>query len=196
MEEATPSCSSSYELIPVPTTMKAIDYDLSLDEQNEAAAAEEPEAKKAKLNEDQPPSKENRKIYIGNLPPSVTEKPLVSYFRAFGHVIDCHVIRDKESGVSRGFAFLTFLDESEAETAVEHDNHKLDGKPIHVAIAQKTPKAGSSSLPRKAKDASLILESVVLPSQQCRVYLGPLDDSINAADLTAQLSQYGKIKAQ
>ena len=99
----------------------------SLDEQTEDPDDLESKnaAKKVK-----PSDLENRKIYIGNLPPSVTEKPLVAHFRAFGHVVNCQVVRDRDSGVSRGFAFLTFMDETEADCAVDYPDHTLDRKPI------------------------------------------------------------------
>ena len=71
------------------------------------------DAKKLKpeLPEDNVPVQEpgsgNRKIFIGNLPASVVEAGLVAYFRTFGNVIDCKVVRDRDAGISRGFAFLT-----------------------------------------------------------------------------------------
>ena len=64
--------------------------------------------------------------------------------------MDCSVVRDKDSGISRGFAFLTFLTEEEADTAVDLENHKLDGKPIRVSYAQKN----ASSIPRASKKTS------------------------------------------
>lgn len=99
----------------------------SLDEQTD-----DPDDLESKMNakKAKPSDMENRKIYIGNLPPSVTEKPLVAHFRAFGHVVNCQVVRDRDSGVSRGFAFLTFMDETEADCAVDYPDHALDGKPI------------------------------------------------------------------
>ena len=91
-----------------------------------------------------------------------------AYFRAFGHVVDCSVVRDKDSGISRGFAFLTFLTEEEADTAVDLENHKLDGKPIRVSYAQKN----ASSIPRASKKTSeMKMDDVVLPNQT-RIYLG------------------------
>ena len=82
--------------------------------------------------------------------------------------MDCSVVRDKDSGISRGFAFLTFLTEEEADTAVDLENHKLDGKPIRVSYAQKN----ASSIPRASKKTSeLKMDDVVLPNQT-RIYLG------------------------
>ena len=69
------------------------------------------------------------------------------------------------------YIFFFFLDESEADVAVELENHKLDGKPIRVSYAQKN----ASSLPRASKKADVnILDCVTLPHNQTRVYLGPV----------------------
>jgi cold-inducible RNA-binding protein len=110
----------------------------------EFMAQDEIEAKKLKPEEaEQEHSTSNRKIYIGNLPPSVTEKPLVAHFRTFGHVINCSVVRDKEHGISRGFAFLTFLDDAEAAAAAAFENHKLDGNSIRVSFAHAPGSGGN-----------------------------------------------------
>lgn len=131
-----------------------------------------------------------RKIYVGSLPPSITEKPLVAHFRAFGHVVNCTVVRDKETGISRGFAFLTFLCETEAEAAVNYGQHTLDGKPIRVSLAQ-TP-GGTTKMSSKKKSSQEILDTVQIP-EQLRVYVGPLEESVNVNDLSRQMAQFGAI---
>ena len=171
---------NSEGLIPVPETMKPLDPNSkrSLDEQQ---CEEEPPEKV--------PRTENRKIYIGNIHPSVTEKPLVAYFRSFGHVVDCAVVRDRDTRISRGFAFLTFLDDTEADAAVEYEQHLLDGKPIRVSYAQK----GVVPQARKINEAS-IMDNVVLPRHQTKVYIGPLSEDVKSGDIFNQLATYGHIK--
>ena len=148
MEEPSDNSQVNSEgLIPMPESMKPLDPSSkrSLDEQQ---CEDEPDQKV--------PRTENRKIYVGNLPPSVTEKPLVAYFRTFGHIVNCSVVRDRDTGISRGFAFLTFLDDTEADAAVEYQQHLLDGKPIRVSYAQK----GIVPQARKINEAS-IMDNVV-----------------------------------
>jgi len=165
----------------------------SLDEQTD-----DPDDLESKMNakKAKPSDMENRKIYIGNLPPSVTEKPLVAHFRAFGHVVNCQVVRDRDSGVSRGFAFLTFMDETEADCAVDYPDHALDGKPIRVSRAQKQgqdPVGGSMPRGRSKRDFA-DFETVTVSRFQTRVYLGPLDADVENPDIGHQLGQYGIIK--
>ena len=118
--------SSNSGMIPIPV-MKDIDPSnkRSLDEVTNNEHPEDFEPKRPKTSDP-----ESRKIYIGNLPSSVTEKPLVAKFRSFGHVVNCQVVRDRDTGISRGFAFLTFMDETEADCCVNYPDHTLDGKPI------------------------------------------------------------------
>jgi len=159
---------------------------LTLDEESGVDAVPEKKAKSSSI--------ESRKIYIGNLHPSITEKPLVAHFRTFGQVVNCQVVRDRDSGISRGFAFLTYLDEEMAEMAVEYPDHTLDGKPIRVSPAQKPSEViGPTGFKKKNFDFT-DFDSVSISRFQTRVYLGPLDDHVQNSDITAQLMQYGVIK--
>lgn len=61
-------------------------------------------------------------IYIGNLAYGVAEHDLEREFAAFGRVKSAQVIRDNESGRSRGFAFVEMEDAGEAARAIEQLN--------------------------------------------------------------------------
>ncbi len=87
------------------------------------------------------------KIYVGNLPYSITEESLGSLFEQFGSVDTTKVIVDQVSGRSKGFAFVDMPDDAEAETAIEKLNgHELDGRTIVVNKAK--PRAPRDSKPR------------------------------------------------
>jgi RNA recognition motif-containing protein len=57
-------------------------------------------------------------IYVGNLSPEVTEDELRQEFAAFGQVASVAIIKDKYSGLSRGFAFVEMPTVSEGQAAV------------------------------------------------------------------------------
>ena len=57
-------------------------------------------------------------LYIGNLPQQATESDLQQAFAAFGEVTSATIIKDKFSGVSRGFAFVEMPAQAEAEAAM------------------------------------------------------------------------------
>lgn len=57
-------------------------------------------------------------LYIGNLSPQATEADVQQAFAAFGHVTSATIIKDKLSGVSRGFGFVEMPVQAEAEAAL------------------------------------------------------------------------------
>ena len=72
-------------------------------------------------------------IYVGNLSVETTEDNLTQAFSAFGKVESVRIIRDRASGQSKGFGFVTIEDEQEAQAAIDEMNGKdLDGQAIKV----------------------------------------------------------------
>jgi RNA recognition motif-containing protein len=57
----------------------------------------------------------SRKIYVSGLPPNLTEKPLFQYFSNFGPIHTVNVVRDKQTGISRGFGFVRFFPEDQTD---------------------------------------------------------------------------------
>ncbi|KAF7300673.1 Glycine-rich rna binding protein [Mycena chlorophos] len=81
------------------------------------------------------------KLYIGNLSFHVDDNALYEAFSTHGEITDHIVMKDRETGRSRGFGFVTYSTEAEANAAVEKMNDKeLGGRRLRVNIAQ--PKAG------------------------------------------------------
>lgn len=77
------------------------------------------------------------KLYVGNLPYSVTDESLKETFGAAGEVTEAKVITDKFSGRSKGFGFVTMKDEKAAQKAVEELNGKeIDGRALKVNVAR------------------------------------------------------------
>jgi len=77
------------------------------------------------------------KLYVGNLPYSVTDESLKELFAEAGEVSEAKVITDKFSGRSKGFGFVTMKDEQTATKAVETMNNKeIEGRPLKVNVAR------------------------------------------------------------
>lgn len=77
------------------------------------------------------------KLYVGNLPYSVTDESLKELFAEAGEVTEAKVITDKFSGRSKGFGFVTMKDEQTATKAVETMNNKeIEGRPLKVNVAR------------------------------------------------------------
>jgi RNA recognition motif-containing protein len=73
------------------------------------------------------------KIFVGNIPFSITEDHLRDKFEAFGAVEEVTVVTDRDTGRSRGFAFVTMPNQDEAKAAIEALNGtEMDGRAIKV----------------------------------------------------------------
>ena len=77
------------------------------------------------------------KLYIGNLPFSTTEAELTALFSQVGNVQSTRLMTDRETGQSRGFAFVELSDRSEGEAAITRFNgHEMNGRAIKVNEAK------------------------------------------------------------
>lgn len=78
----------------------------------------------------------SRKLFVGNLPYSVTSERLSEAFSQFGTVTSSKVIVDRETGRSRGFAFLEMETDDQGASAMQAMNGALlDGRSIAVREA-------------------------------------------------------------
>jgi hypothetical protein len=78
-----------------------------------------------------------RKLYVGNLPYSATEQSLREAFSASGTVDSVSVITDRDTGQSKGFAFVEMATDQEAQAATQAMNGQmLDGRQIKVNEAK------------------------------------------------------------
>jgi len=78
-----------------------------------------------------------KKLYIGGLPYSTTNDELKAEFSKAGEVASANVIIDKMSGRSRGFGFVEFANDADADKAIEMFNDKeLGGRKILVNEAR------------------------------------------------------------
>lgn len=110
------------------------------------------EVKRAAPLGEAPPPKEKRslgprtdKIFIGGLGETTYER-LVEYFSRYGVIIDAVVMRNRETGRSRGFGFVQFNSTEPVERVMrELERHKIDGR--HVEVKKSVPRDGASMLP-------------------------------------------------
>jgi len=86
----------------------------------------------------------NNRLYVGNLAFHTTEDVLQGAFAQHGNVSEVKLVLDRESGRSRGFAFVSMSSDEEAKTAIQALNGaELDGRELKVNIAEeRRPRAG------------------------------------------------------
>jgi len=78
-----------------------------------------------------------KKLYIGNLPYSVTDDQLMELFVQYGEVESAVVISDRATGRSKGFGFVEYSEDAAADAAMaEMDGKEMDGRALRVSEAR------------------------------------------------------------
>jgi cold-inducible RNA-binding protein len=90
----------------------------------------------------------SKKLFVGGLSWGTTDLGLREAFERFGAVAEAKVILDRDTGRSRGFGFVTFDDDSAAESAVASmDGAELDGRTVRVNEAHERAPRGPGGPP-------------------------------------------------
>lgn len=116
------------------------------------------------------------KLFVGGLSWETTQDNLQRYFARYGEVIDCVVMKNAESGRSRGFGFVTFADPGNVNVVLQNGPHTLDGrtidpKPCNPRTLQKPKKGGGYP----------------------KVFLGGLPSNVTETDLRSFFTRFGKV---
>jgi cold-inducible RNA-binding protein len=83
------------------------------------------------------------KLYVGNLPYSTTEDELRNLFGQAGTVSSVAVIKDRDTGQSKGFAFVEMSSQVEAEKAISMFNgHSMGQRELKVSLARPREERG------------------------------------------------------
>ncbi|XP_041980934.1 heterogeneous nuclear ribonucleoprotein 27C isoform X2 [Aricia agestis] len=119
---------------------------------------------------------EKGKLFVGGLSWETSQENLQRYFSRYGDVIDCVVMKNSESGRSRGFGFVTFAEPSLVSVVLQNGPHQLDGrtidpKPCNPRTLQKPKRGGGYP----------------------KVFLGGLPSNITETDLRVFFGRYGKV---
>jgi RNA recognition motif-containing protein len=84
-----------------------------------------------------------KNIYVGNISFSTTEDELRDLFEEFGAIDSVNVITDRETGRSRGFAFVEMQDQGAADKAIQAlDGRDLGGRTLRVNEARERSRGG------------------------------------------------------
>ncbi|KAG4076202.1 hypothetical protein HA402_014751 [Bradysia odoriphaga] len=118
---------------------------------------------------------ERGKLFVGGLSWETTQENLQRFFSRYGEIVDCVVMKNNETGRSRGFGFVTFADPSNLNIVLQNGPHCLDGrtidpKPCNPRTLQKPRKGGGF-----------------------KIFLGGLPSNITETDLRHFFNRYGKV---
>jgi RNA recognition motif-containing protein len=84
-----------------------------------------------------------KNIFVGNLDFSATESSIRSLFEPYGSVERVNVITDRDTGRSRGFAFVEMTDGADADRAIAALNGaNLEGRALNINEARPKPQGG------------------------------------------------------
>ena len=84
-----------------------------------------------------------KNIFVGNLDFNASEEAVRSLFERHGQVNSARIMTDRETGRSRGFAFVEMENEGEADQAISALNgYTLDGRALNVNEARPKPDRG------------------------------------------------------
>lgn len=76
------------------------------------------------------------RLFVGSLPWSIDNNSLRDLFAQFGEITDVFVVTDRDSGRSKGFGFITFAKEEDAQKALDMNGKDVEGRTIVVNVAK------------------------------------------------------------
>lgn len=74
------------------------------------------------------------RLYVGNLPWTVSHRQLREYFAQFGPLQSARVVFDRSTGLSKGYGFIEFVSASDAAEATNKAQHTLEGLNLTVQV--------------------------------------------------------------
>jgi RNA recognition motif-containing protein len=84
------------------------------------------------------------KVYVGNLPWSVTDLDLQNLFTPFGNVESAQVVTDKDNGRSRGFGFVEMAAQHALKAIAKLNGHEVESRALRVNESQTKEKRTSA----------------------------------------------------
>lgn len=83
------------------------------------------------------PTQNPKKLFVGNLPFSMTEDGVTQLFAEYGEIAEIKLVLDRETQRSRGFAFVEYAEEESAQKAIEAlHGQEIEGRELVVNVAR------------------------------------------------------------
>jgi len=79
---------------------------------------------------------DKNKLFVGSLPWSLNNDSLRELFAQYGEITEAVVIMDRNTGRSRGFGFVTFAKEEDAQKALEMSGKDVEGRALVVNMSK------------------------------------------------------------
>lgn len=121
-------------------------------------------------------SETHRKLFIGGLNYSTTDDTLREYFSKFGELVDCVVMKFRDTKRSRGFGFVTYATLEQVDECQSNRPHTIDGTKVETKRATPRDDQGPGSGQTVTK-----------------CFLGGLKDGVSDENLQEYFSSYGNV---
>lgn len=118
-----------------------------------------------------------RKVFIGGLSYKTDDETLKNYFLKYGELVDYVVMKDGQTGRSRGFGFVTYSDSFMVDELMKNRPHIIDGRQVEPKRATPREDSGKSEVQMTVK----------------KLFIGGLRDNITEDDLKRYFGNYGSI---
>lgn len=119
-----------------------------------------------------------RKVFVGSLPYSSTEDVLKNYFKKFGELVDCVIMKESKTNKSRGFGFVTYTKSSMVDEMMKARPHRIDGRELETKRATPREDAGKPGAEASTK----------------KLFVGAIKEGLNEEHLKEYFAKYGKIE--
>ncbi|CAF0871701.1 unnamed protein product, partial [Brachionus calyciflorus] len=118
-----------------------------------------------------------RKVFIGGLSFKTDDETFKAYFSKFGELLDYVVMKDKETGKSRGFGFVTYATSSQVDELMKNRPHMIDGRQVETKRATPREDSGKHEVQATVK----------------KLFVGGIRDNISEDDIRNYFGAYGNI---
>ncbi|KAL1462471.1 hypothetical protein WDU94_014303 [Cyamophila willieti] len=108
------------------------------------------------------------KLFVGNLPWSVSHNELKKYFSEFGQIAQAIVMFDKNTGMSRGYGFVTFLNKEATDKVFNIESHILEGGRLNVQPSDSVYNNRSRHVVLPKELAKLVPKTHLMSEEQWR----------------------------
>ncbi|GLT31948.1 hypothetical protein SLA2020_066470 [Shorea laevis] len=115
------------------------------------------------------------KIFIGGLARETTSAQFLKHFGKYGEITDSVIMKDRKTGMPRGFGFVTYADPSVVDRVIE-DTHVINGK--QVEIKRTIPKGAVGSKDFKTK----------------KIFVGGIPSTVSEDEFKDFFSQFGEVR--
>nr|XP_025888689.1 heterogeneous nuclear ribonucleoprotein 1 isoform X2 [Solanum lycopersicum] len=132
------------------------------------------------------------KLFVGGLGWDIKEDKLRDYFTHYGQVTHAIIMRDRVTGLSRGFAFVVFSDPSVID-AILQEKHTIDGRPVEAkrALPRAQQQSLRSRLPHASEDTRLVMRN--LNNRTRKIFVGGLPSSLTEEEFCQYFQDYGNV---